>query len=313
MNTQRKIKGLLLGVTGLSLSAIVVISGLPVLAQGTAQTPTPTADEHSAHHATAAANATGTPTANLGMGGIGGMDMSGMMGGQFSPQQLAQMNSMMNMMGGTGNIGGMMDSGMMGGGMINTGGSFGPGSGMMGAWTPSANLLPTSGKTLAFDQATAIAKAYVAAWNSKTTLELGDIMQFNNHFYGEAVEFTTKRGAFEFLIDPTSGTVYAEPGPNMMWNLRYGTMGSMMGLSQGTNDGDKMVLTPDQAIKAAQDYLDKALPGTKAETKSLAFYGFYTLDTLRDGKVIGMLSINGYTGQVWLHQWHGDFVTATAQ
>jgi hypothetical protein len=24
-----------------------------------------------------------------------------------------------------------------------------------------------------------------------------------------------------------------------------------------------------------------------------------------------MLSVNGYSGQVWLHHWHGDFVAMT--
>jgi hypothetical protein len=218
---------------------------------------------------------------------------------------------MMNMMGGTGGLGNMMAGGMMGG-MMDVNGSFGPGSGMMGAWTPPVTLAPASGKSLTLDQATAIAKAYIVAWNSKTTLDLGDVMQFSNHFYGEAVETGTGRGAFEFLIEPSSGTVYAEPGPNMMWNLHYGTMVSMVGLSQPTNNGETMTTTPDQAVKIAQDYLDTILLGTTAETKPLAFYGFYTLDILRDGKVIGMLSVNGFTGQVWLHHWHGNIVAANS-
>jgi hypothetical protein len=27
-----------------------------------------------------------------------------------------------------------------------------------------------------------------------------------------------------------------------------------------------------------------------------------------DGETVGMLSVNGYTGQVFPHTWHGDFV-----
>ncbi len=65
--------------------------------------------------------------------------------------------------------------------------------------------------------------------------------------------------------------------------------------------------------ETAQAYLDKVLPGAKVEDKPLAFYGYYTSDITRDGKIIGMLSVNGYTGQVWLHQWHGTFVAATSQ
>ncbi len=201
--------------------------------------------------------------------------------------------------------------GMMGGqGMM--GGSFGPGRGMMGAWTPPSNLAPTAGKPLTTDQATAIAKAYLAAWANKTSLKLNEIMRFSNHLYGEAVEVDTGRGAFAFLIDPATGVVYAEPGPNMMWNLRYGVMNNGM-MGTPAEDGSKMTVSSEQAIKNAQVYLDKAQPGAKAEDKALAFYGYYTLAFLRDGKIAGMLSVNGYTGQVWLHQWHGDFVGETNQ
>jgi hypothetical protein len=261
-----------------------------------------------------------TPCApGQGMMGGGMMGRGGMMGQNqpLSVEQCAQIGGMMNMMGGSNMMGNMTMGGIMMGGMMNASSnrtdSFGPGQGMMGAWTPPADLAPTAGKPLTLDQATAIAKAYIAAWDNKTTLELGEVMQFSNHFYGEAIESKTGRGAFEFLIDPATGTVYAEPGPNMMWNLRFGTMGAHMGISRPTNDGDKLTITPEQAVKNAQDYLDKALSGTKAEAKPLAFYGFYTLDFSRDGKVVGMLSVNGYTGQVWLHHWHGDFVAATGQ
>jgi hypothetical protein len=37
-------------------------------------------------------------------------------------------------------------------------------------------------------------------------------------------------------------------------------------------------------------------------------YGYFTFDVLRDGRPVGMLSVNAYTGQVWYHGWHGAFV-----
>jgi len=37
-------------------------------------------------------------------------------------------------------------------------------------------------------------------------------------------------------------------------------------------------------------------------------YGSYTLHTLKNGQPEGMLSVNGYSGRVWYHTWHGDFV-----
>jgi hypothetical protein len=36
--------------------------------------------------------------------------------------------------------------------------------------------------------------------------------------------------------------------------------------------------------------------------------GYYTIHTLRDGKIEGMLSVHGTTGQVWYHTWHGGFI-----
>jgi hypothetical protein len=29
----------------------------------------------------------------------------------------------------------------------------------------------------------------------------------------------------------------------------------------------------------------------------------------KDGKTYGMLGVNGYSGWVWYHQWHGRFIS----
>jgi hypothetical protein len=72
-----------------------------------------------------------------------------------------------------------------------------------------------------------------------------------------------------------------------------------------------MTVTPEQAIEYAQKYLDRNLFGATAATDPIQFYGYYTLDFEKDGKVVGMLSVNGYSGQVFLHTWHGTFVEET--
>ncbi len=74
----------------------------------------------------------------------------------------------------------------------------------------------------------------------------------------------------------------------------------------GTQTGE-MTVTPDQAKQYAQDYLDRYDKGTTVGDVD-RFYGYYTLHTLKDGQITGMLSVNGYSGQVWYHTWHGDFV-----
>jgi hypothetical protein len=70
----------------------------------------------------------------------------------------------------------------------------------------------------------------------------------------------------------------------------------------------EMTVTSEQAIEYAQKYLDANIPTATAAADPIEFYGYYTLDFEKDGKVAGMLSVNGYTGQVFLHTWHGTFI-----
>ena len=81
----------------------------------------------------------------------------------------------------------------------------------------------------------------------------------------------------------------------------------MMRGAQAPDATAPLTVTPEQAVAQAQKYLDHFGAGLKAG-QAEPFYGYYTLHTERDGKVTGMLSVNGYTGAVWLHNWHGDFV-----
>jgi hypothetical protein len=71
-----------------------------------------------------------------------------------------------------------------------------------------------------------------------------------------------------------------------------------------------LTVTSAQALQAAQQYLDSAMPGTKTAADADPFYGYYTIDILRDGKTVGMLSVNGFSAQVFLHTWHGTFIEA---
>ena len=137
---------------------------------------------------------------------------------------------------------------------------------------------------------------------------------------------STGLGAFELLVDPVSRIAYPEHGPNIMWNLKYGglnhqnMMGGRGGMMNGMMGGNgwssatpadvsaEMTVSPEKAIEYAQAYLDANLAGATAATDPVQFYGYYTLDFERDGVVIGMLSVNGYGGQVFLHTWHGNFI-----
>lgn len=184
-----------------------------------------------------------------------------------------------------------MGPGMMGRGMM---GGYGYG------YAPNA-------KPISLDQALTSSKQYVASFNNGD-LVLVEVMEFSNEFYGEVKEKSTGIHAFEFLLDKYTGAVYPEYGPNMMWNTKYSPMGWMHGGFWFNTSPAQNTVTSAQARQNAQQYLDANLPGTKVAEDADAFYGYYTLHVLRDGKVIGMLSVNGYTGAVWYHTWHGNFV-----
>lgn len=108
----------------------------------------------------------------------------------------------------------------------------------------------------------------------------------------------------ELLINKYTGQVFPEMGPNMMWNTKYGMMSQAY---TGVAPTAKMPVSSKQAKTLAQQFLDAYRPGlTVADADT--FYGYYTLHTLKDKKIEGMLSVNGYTGDVWYHNWHGAFI-----
>lgn len=173
------------------------------------------------------------------------------------------------------------------------------GPGMMGG---GYGNLPPTGNRISIDQAVELAKQYVS--NYGNGLQVSEAMEFSQNFYAVVKEASTGRGAFELLIDPYTGAVYPEMGPNMMWNTKYSPMGGMMADFQS---GDN-TLSIDQTAQSAQKYLDANLPGAKLNLDGVSFYGHYTFDYQVNGKTVGMLSVNGVTGDVWLHNWHGDFI-----
>jgi hypothetical protein len=208
--------------------------------------------------------------------------------------------------------------GMMGGGygpgMMGRGRGYGPGMMGGGRGYGGASVTP-----LTTDQAYQAAGKYLAGLNDPD-LKIAEVMVFDNNAYVRVVEQSTGIGAFELLVDPATLNVYPEHGPNMMWNLKYGGLnhqqmmgGWMMGYAFNVAPGSvslEMALTAEQALQAAQQYLDTALPGTQTAADADAFYGYYTIDILRDGKTVGMLSVNGTSGQVFLHTWHGTFIAS---
>lgn len=172
---------------------------------------------------------------------------------------------------------------------------------------------------LSVDQARQAVETYLSGLDNPD-LKAGEIMIFDNHAYAEIVEISTGIGAMEVLVDPVTLAVYPEHGPNRMWNLKYSPMAGIAGrmgmMGQGYTTPPEptaeMPVTAVQALESAQNYLDAYLPGSQAGD-AVPFYGYYTLHILRDGEVSGMLSVNGYTRQVFEHTWHGKFIEMSAE
>jgi len=157
---------------------------------------------------------------------------------------------------------------------------------------------------LDFDEVENLTEKYLEE-NNLSNLKISEIMEFSQNFYIELIEEDTGVGAIELLVDKSSGAIFPEYGPNMMWNLKYG-MHSRMSLSRSSID---MSIDEDEALDIAGKYLSKINTGESAGKDIEKFYGYYTIHTeTENGEVAGMMSVNGYTGQVWYHNWHGIFI-----
>ena len=154
------------------------------------------------------------------------------------------------------------------------------------------------------DQASNIAERYLASLNN-SDLAIDEIMEFEQNFYIIYYEKSTGTGAFEMLIDKTTGRIFPEYGPNMMWNTKYGHGGMMGGWRQPSSG--QMPVSQDEAVSIAQRFLNRVYPGTLAEDPH-SFYGYYTIHVTKAGRIYGMLSVNGYDGVVWYHNWHGAYI-----
>jgi hypothetical protein len=248
-------------------------------------------------------------------------------GSMFSRLQAYGFNGMMAGYGRNAGNNNGYGPGMMGGSRAGYGMMGGQGgAGMMqGYGSNSASATP-----LTLDQAKAAAERYLTSLNN-SDLKLSEIMIFDNNAYVVVTEKSTGLGAFELLVDSVSRIAYPEYGPNMMWNLKYaglnhqymmGSRGKVPGTGMMGGNGwsstipsnitADMPVSPEKAIQAAQAFLDANLADTKAATDPVQFYGYYTLDFERNGVVAGMLSVNGFSGQVFLHTWHGTFIEEQA-
>jgi hypothetical protein len=179
---------------------------------------------------------------------------------------------------------------------------------------PASQVANTNATPITVDQATQAAKQYVALLNNPN-LKVVEVEEYANNYYVQVHEVSTGNGAFELLVDKYTGNVYPEMGPNIMWNTEYTTTTGMMGLFNGMRGmmgfqntaSSPMTVTTEQAKANAQQYLTANIAGATVGDVTV-FHGYYTIEVLSGGNPYGMLSVNGYSGQVWYHTWHGAFM-----
>ena len=163
-----------------------------------------------------------------------------------------------------------------------------------------------TGAPLNIATAETISQNYVSAIGNPD-LAVKEVEEYSANFYVQVYDKSTGIGAFELLVNKYTGSIYPEMGPNMMWNTKYGMMRSgILGGIFGTPT-TTMALTQTQAEENAQEFLDAYYPRTTVG-EATPFYGYYHVMVESAGAPYGMLSVNGYTGQVWFHNWHGTFI-----
>ncbi len=220
-----------------------------------------------------------------------------------------------------------MGPGGMGGGGTGSGG-MGSGFGMGSSYATSrmsngmgAIMLISGeqgyrndGKMLQMSDAITLAQNYLTALNN-ANLALDEVEEWEYNFYVVVEERSTSNKAFQLTIDKWTGAVMPEPGPNMMWNAKYLGNGMSMrsevfGSTSGTNS--PMTVSASEAGQDANQFLAARFSGRNLAVVNPpdTYYGFYSFDVndVATGKKYGMLSVNGYTGQVWYHTWHGNFI-----
>lgn len=217
---------------------------------------------------------------------------------------------------------------------------FAYGPGMMGLGYTTAKANPVDGIAEARQRAQSFA--------DRLGLTTGEVMRFERNYYvvlvdkhgndatevlvdpetgatsleyGPAMMWNTKYG---MMSDRFGGSMNADTMRNMMgdYGKSYGgmmgggmmggatTSGGMMGGGSAApstrSPGTGVSLT--RAHELAQSWLDTNQPGVKVESGGDSFPGYYTLETLRDGRITGMISVNASSGAVLQHWWHGQFI-----
>jgi hypothetical protein len=158
------------------------------------------------------------------------------------------------------------------------------------------------------------------------SIEYGPAMMWNNRYgmgragasmmgsYGASM--MGRYGSYRGMMGGSGqGSPSGSGSGSMMGGAGYG---GMMGGSGGAATQTPAAPSASGTVSLAdahtlaQRWLNANESGVSVESGGDAFPGYYTLETLKGGKITGMISVNASTGAVWPHWWHGAFVAKSA-
>lgn len=142
------------------------------------------------------------------------------------------------------------------------------------AFISFSTVLSSNTSVIDIEQAKDIVEKYFVTLGNDFEIEA--IMEFSNNFYIILQEESMLVNAFELLVDRYTGGISYEPGPNIIWNQKYGHM------MQTNNSNISMPIDCQEASLYAQKLLDKNYQSTSIDELKV-FYGYYTVDVSRDG------------------------------
>ena len=197
--------------------------------------------------------------------------------------------------------------------------------------TPPTTTTPTQTQTateLTPNDAATKAQNYLNQ-TGYSNLEVKTVQEYTNIYYVQIVEKDTGTGAFELAVDKYTGAVVPMQGPTLMWDTKYGVVGAngMMGYLETGYSGysgmmgsggmmnwlrgtptTAMQIDLSQAETNAQQYLNTYYPGTTVGAAT-TYYGYYTMQVIdSNGNIVGVVGVNGATGQVMDYTWCGNFM-----
>ena len=146
-----------------------------------------------------------------------------------------------------------------------------------------------------------------------TSLEYGPAMMWNTRYgmmNGRARSGMMGSGVSNGtgMMGSTGGMMGGSGGGMMGSGSSGGMMGSVGGPNWTPSAGSVSgPVSAKQAIKIADGWLAQRDPSLSVPDAD-AFPGYYTMEIERNGKIVGMVSVNVSAGAVWNHWWHGRFV-----